>query len=139
VIDRINGVDPKDAQFVSTFPLAAAQLPPPGSKAGFEVLGPDLIQFGSDRFLPSGEHIRAVIDEVNSLFDDLEWTQLAAKIFSGTAATWLGLNCRWSTANTLLVGAGRTSSGCQIRLRGALSKNEDSIVSAGFLMVTIAG
>jgi predicted TIM-barrel fold metal-dependent hydrolase len=94
VIDRINGVDPKDSQF--RFDISFG--PPPSYrhhvlKQALEVLGPDLIQVGSDRFLPcSGEHIRAAIDEVNSLFDDLGLDSAdRQKIFSATAAAWLRL------------------------------------------------
>jgi predicted TIM-barrel fold metal-dependent hydrolase len=94
LIDRINGVDPKESQF--RFDVSFG--PPPSYrhqvlKQALAVLGPDLIQFGSDRFLPCiGEHIRAAIDEVNSLFDDLGVDSATRqKVFSGTASAWLRL------------------------------------------------
>jgi predicted TIM-barrel fold metal-dependent hydrolase len=94
LIDRINGVNPADSQF--RFDISFG--PPPVYRAqafrnAFEVLGADLIQFGSDRFLPcSGEHIRRAIDEVTELFDELSIDAVdRQKVMSGTASTWLGL------------------------------------------------
>jgi predicted TIM-barrel fold metal-dependent hydrolase len=94
VIDRILGVDPARSQF--HFDISFG--PPPVyrhevlSKA-LEVLGPELMQFGSDRFLPcSGSHIRAAIDEVETLLNDLQVGPAGRQaIFAGSAAAWLGL------------------------------------------------
>jgi len=95
VIDRINGVKPAESQF--RFDISFG--PPPVYrhsvlKKALDVLGPDLLQFGSDRFFPcKGEHIRGALEEVNQLLDDLEVDSTARqKILSGTAASWLGLN-----------------------------------------------
>ena len=42
-------------------------------RRALDVLGPRLIQFGSDRFFPcSGRHLRVLIDEVLRLLDELE-------------------------------------------------------------------
>jgi uncharacterized protein len=94
LIDRINGVDPADSQF--RFDISFG--PPPVYRSqvfrnAFEVLGADLLQFGSDRFLPCpGEHIRAAIDEVTALFDEISVDDGARnKVMSGTAASWLRL------------------------------------------------
>ena len=94
LIDRINGVDPAESQF--RFDISFG--PPPVYRAqvfrnALEVLGADLIQFGSDRFLPcSGQHIRDAIDEVAGLFDELSVDVGARqKVMSGTAASWLRL------------------------------------------------
>lgn len=58
------------------------------------VLGPDLLQFGSDRFLPcSGAHIAENIHEVSVLLDKLDIDPKAReRIMYGTAAAWLGLS-----------------------------------------------
>lgn len=95
VIDLINGVHPDDSQF--RFDISFG--PPPAyrrevlSKA-LAVLGPGLIQFGSDRFFPcEGAHIRVLIDEVLALLDDLEVGPTDRdRIMGGTAAAWLGLD-----------------------------------------------
>ena len=59
-----------------------------------EVLGPELLQFGSDCFLPcSGRHIAERIGWVTDLLDELEVDAAAReRIWSGTAAAWLGLD-----------------------------------------------
>jgi uncharacterized protein len=94
VIDLINGVHPHESQF--RFDISFG--PPPAYRLevlrkALAVLGPDLIQFGSDRFFPcSGGHIRVLVDEVLTLLDQLEVTPADRdKIMSGTAAAWLGL------------------------------------------------
>jgi predicted TIM-barrel fold metal-dependent hydrolase len=99
LIDRINGIEPAACQF--RFDISFG--PPPVYRQtalgrALAVLGPDLIQFGSDRFLPcSGEHIREMIVEVNRLLEELEVnTEDRQKIMAGTAATWLGLEKRLS-------------------------------------------
>ena len=94
VIDLINGVAPDDSQF--RFDISFG--PPPVYRhqvlqRALAVLGPDLLQFGSDRFLPcSGSHIKTAIDEVEALFAELNVDAAARqRIMGGTAAIWLGL------------------------------------------------
>lgn len=96
IIDLINGVHPDDSQF--RFDISFG--PPPVYRRevlakALAVLGPGLIQFGSDRFFPcSGGHIRVLIDEVLDLLDELEVSREARdRIMWGTAAAWLGLPC----------------------------------------------
>lgn len=95
VIDLINGVHPDDSQF--RFDISFG--PPPVYRRevlakALAVLGPGLIQFGSDRFFPcSGEHIRVLVDEVLELLDELEiGPEARDRIMWGTAAAWLGLS-----------------------------------------------
>lgn len=95
VIDLINGIPPDDCQI--RFDISFG--PPPVYRhevlrRALAVLGPGLLQFGSDRFLPcSGSHIKAAIDEVSELFDELEVdNQARQRIMGGTAAKWLGLS-----------------------------------------------
>ena len=94
LIDRINGVPPAESQF--RFDLSFG--PPPVYRLevirrALAVLGPELLQFGSDRFLPcSGEHIRSARAELDSLLDQLQVSSEArTQIMSGTAAAWLNL------------------------------------------------
>lgn len=95
VIDLINGVHPDDSQF--RFDISFG--PPPVYRRevlakALAVLGPGLIQFGSDRFFPcSGAHIRVLVDEVLDLLDQLEiGPEARDRIMWGTAAAWLGLS-----------------------------------------------
>ncbi len=95
LIDRINGVPENDCAF--RFDLSFG--PPPAyrhevlSKA-LEVLGPGLLQFGSDCFLPcAGTEIaerRGWLHDLLVEFD-LDAAELE-RIWSGTAAAWLGLD-----------------------------------------------
>lgn len=94
VIDLINGVPPDESQF--RFDISFG--PPPVYRRevlhkALDVLTPRLIQFGSDRFFPcSGAHIRAMIDEVYRLLDELEVDKAGReRIMGGTAAAWLRL------------------------------------------------
>jgi uncharacterized protein len=94
VIDLINGVRPDESQF--RFDISFG--PPPVYRQevlhkALDVLGPGLLQFGSDRFLPcSGQHIRDAINEVEALLDELEVdTPGRERILGGTAAAWLGI------------------------------------------------
>jgi len=70
--------------------------PPPYRKEALgralEVLGADLLQFGSDCFLPcSGAEIAERMGWVHDLLDGLEVDADArARIWGGTAAAWLG-------------------------------------------------
>lgn len=94
IIDLINGISPQDSQF--RFDISFG---PPRSYRhevfgrALEVLGPDMLQFGSDRFLPcSSEEVKTAIEEVNELLDDLEVDATSRKsIFSSTALNWLRL------------------------------------------------
>lgn len=94
LIDLINGVPADECQF--RFDVSFG--PPPiyrreAFRRALDVLGPGLIQFGSDRFFPcSGDHIRVLVDEVTDLLDELGVSpEDRARIMGGTAAAWLGL------------------------------------------------
>lgn len=95
LIDLINGVAPEASQIRFDFSFGA---PPIYRKQMLEralaVLGPGLLQFGSDRFLPcDGGHIRSMVDEVEALFDDLGVSKSdREQIFCGTASAWLGIS-----------------------------------------------
>jgi hypothetical protein len=94
VIDRINGVAPEAAAF--RFDISFG--PPPSYRLevlrrAIDVLGPELLQFGSDCFLPcSGAQLAERRLWVVDLLDRLE-VRAAARdsIFRGTAAAWLRL------------------------------------------------
>ena len=95
VIDRIHGVDPAESQF--RFDISFG--PPPVYREevfrrALDVIGPRSMQFGSDRFLPcSGAHIRAAINEVTELFDQLGVGELEREdIMWRTASDWLRLD-----------------------------------------------
>ena len=94
LIDLVNGVPPEHCQFRFDFSFGA---PPVYRKAVLEralaVLGPRLLQFGSDRFFPcGGDHIRSMIDEVTVLFDELNVARDDRdQIMGRTACSWLGL------------------------------------------------
>lgn len=95
LIDLLNGVPPGESQF--RFDISFG--PPPVYRyevleRALAVLGPDLLQFGSDQFLPcSGAHIKAKITEVAALADALHLDPAARqRIMGGTAAAWLGLS-----------------------------------------------
>jgi uncharacterized protein len=93
LIDLINGVPPDNSQFRFDISFGA----PPAyrldvlSKA-IAVLTPELLQFGSDVFLPCpGELIKNRIDDVITLLDHLDVdTRGRERIMGGTAAAWLG-------------------------------------------------
>lgn len=94
LIDLIHGV-PADA---CAFRFDISFGPPPPYRLevlrrSLEVLGPELLQYGSDCFLPcSGRQIAERHGWVVDLFDQLELDVAARdRIFSGTAAAWLGL------------------------------------------------
>jgi predicted TIM-barrel fold metal-dependent hydrolase len=95
LIDLLNGMKPEVCQI--RFDLSFG--PPPiyrreALERALAVLGPGLLQFGSDRFLPcSGDHIRSAIDEVRQLLADLNVDEAGQRYVMGeTAARWLGLN-----------------------------------------------
>lgn len=94
VIDRIHGVPPADIKF--RFDISFGPPPPYRREAlvkALEVLGPDLLQFGSDCVLPCpGGHFAERRRRFSEMLDELEVTPEARQsIWGETAATWLGL------------------------------------------------
>ncbi len=94
LIDRINGVPADQCQI--RFDLSFG--PPPAYRTevigrALEILGPELLQFGSDRFFPcSGDHIAAGFAEFSAVLDGLGTDAVAReRMLYGTAANWLGL------------------------------------------------
>lgn len=109
LIDRINGVDPDHAAF--RFDISFGPPPPYRLEVlsrALEVLGPELLQFGSDCFLPCpGREIAERRRWVEDLLEQLSVTgEDRQRIFSGTAAAWL------RPRTTLFGGARRMSSVC---------------------------
>lgn len=95
LIDRIHRVRPADA----VFRLDISFGPPPPYRRealsrALEVLGPEALQFGSDCCLPCpGEDLLRRRRWVEDLMDELGWSAaVRQQVFSGTAATWLGLD-----------------------------------------------
>lgn len=94
LIDRIHGVPPDEAKFRFDISFGA---PPPYRRdvlaKALEVLGPELLQFGSDCFFPcSGREIAERRGWVRDLLDELDVDSRAReRICCGTAAAWLGL------------------------------------------------
>lgn len=92
VIDRINGVAPDDCAF--RFDISFGPPPPYRREAlerALQVLGAELLQFGSDCFLPcSGKTIAERRGWVETLLDEIGVDAPAReRIWSGTAAAWL--------------------------------------------------
>lgn len=94
LIDRINGVPEAEVAFRFDLSFGA----PPVYRLemlqrALLVLGPGLLQFGSDCFLPCpGAQLRERRRWLEELLDELEVDASARQqIFSGTAASWLGL------------------------------------------------
>lgn len=92
LIDRINGVPPEQCHFrfdisFGSPPIYRANV----LRAALDVLGPELIQFGSDRFLPcSAEDLRHSIDVVDDLLSELNVEQAHRRmIMHETAQSWL--------------------------------------------------
>ncbi len=95
VIDLVNGVPPDQAAF--RFDLSMGPPPPyrlEVLRRALEVLGPGLLQFGSDCFLPCpGREIAERHGWVVDLMDQLELgPDVRERIWSGTASAWLGLS-----------------------------------------------
>lgn len=93
LIDRIHGVP--DAQAAFRFDLSFGPPPPYRRQVlqlALEVLGPGLLQFGSDCFLPCpGAQLRERRGWLEDLLNELEVSaDDQNRIFSGTAADWLG-------------------------------------------------
>lgn len=94
LIDRINGVPPDDCAF--RFDISFGPPPPYRRQAlerALEVLGAELLQFGSDCFLPcSGREIAQRRGWVQALLDEIGVEpETRERIWSGTAAAWLGV------------------------------------------------
>jgi predicted TIM-barrel fold metal-dependent hydrolase len=94
LIDLINGVPPDESAF--RFDISFGPPPVyrrPVLRKALAVLGPQLLQFGSDRFLPcAGAHIRVAVEEVRALFDELNLgASDRERIMGGTAARWLDI------------------------------------------------
>jgi predicted TIM-barrel fold metal-dependent hydrolase len=94
LIDRIHGVP--EAQAVFRFDLSFGPPPPyrlEVLRRALEVLGPGLLQFGSDCFLPCpGAQLAERRRWLAELLDELALDAASqARIWSGTAAAWLGL------------------------------------------------
>ena len=92
VIDRIHGVPAERSQF--RFDISFGPPPPYRYEVlerALEVLGPGLLQFGSDCFLPCpGREIAERRGWVDELLDALEVDAATrAQIMGGTAAAWL--------------------------------------------------
>jgi len=97
LIDRIHGVAADAAMF--RFDISFGPPPPYRREVlarALEVLGAEMLQFGSDCFLPCpGSHIAERMRWVVDLLDGLGVEPSArARIWSGTAAAWLGLDDR---------------------------------------------
>jgi predicted TIM-barrel fold metal-dependent hydrolase len=93
LIDRIHGVAAAEAMF--RFDISFGPPPPYRREAlgrALDVLGPALLQFGSDCFLPcSGTHIAERMGWVERLLDELEVdAEGRRQIWGGTASAWLG-------------------------------------------------
>lgn len=92
IIDRINGVPADDCQFRFDLSFGA---PPAFREQMIEralaTLSADLLQFGSDRFLPcDASSVASAIDDVVKLLDGVAATPAAReRIFAGTALAWL--------------------------------------------------
>jgi predicted TIM-barrel fold metal-dependent hydrolase len=94
LIDLIHGVPADQTMF--RFDISFGPPPPYRREAlgrALEVLGPGLLQFGSDCFLPcSGAQIAERMGWVRQLLDELEVDAAGRRrIWGGTAAAWLGL------------------------------------------------
>jgi len=94
VIDLINGVGADEAVFRFDVSFGA----PPVYREdvlrkALACLTADLLQFGSDRFLPcGGDHIAAAVNDMRELGDRLGVGDDAwRRLMGGTAAAWLGL------------------------------------------------
>ncbi|RZJ07354.1 MAG: amidohydrolase [Rubrivivax sp.] len=113
LIDRIHGVP--DAHAAFRFDLSFGPPPPYRKQVlqlALEILGPGLLQFGSDCFLPcSGKQLRERRGWLEDLLNELQVDADAQnKIFSGTAADWLGPP--FSKHAPFKLGSGRWSPVC---------------------------
>ena len=97
LIDLINGVPPDESQF--RFDISFGAPPVYRNEClrkALAILTPDLLQFGSDRFLPcTGAHIAAAIAETRECLQALDVSpSQMERIMSGTASAWLGVSPR---------------------------------------------
>jgi uncharacterized protein len=95
LIDLINGIAPNDSQFRFDISFGAPPIYRLETlRKAIAVLTPELLQFGSDVFLPcSGELIKNKIDEVSKLLEQLNIDKHSReRIMGGTAAAWLGVS-----------------------------------------------
>ncbi len=124
LIDRIHGVP--DAQAAFRFDLSFGPPPPyrlEVLRRALEVLGPGLLQYASDCFLPcSGAEIRERKGWLADLLDKLGLDGPARDaIWSGTAAAWLGRKVPSvrlaSTAASQLCSAQGTDEGAPLSLK----------------------
>lgn len=96
LIDLINGVPAHQAMF--RFDLSFGPPPPyrlEVLRRALEVLGPGLLQYGSDCFLPCpGDEIANRRRVLQALLDELQADELTQRsIWCDTAAAWLGMSC----------------------------------------------
>ena len=92
LIDRIHGVPDDDVFF--RFDLSFGAPPPyrlPMLRRALEVLGPGLLHFGSDCFLPcDAADLRARQHDLETLMDDLSLDAASrARLWGGSARAWL--------------------------------------------------
>ena len=95
LIDRINGVPDNECAF--RFDLSFGAPPPYRHDVlakALEVLGPGLLQFGSDCFLPCpGREIAERRGWLEALLADFDLDDAAReRLWCGTAAAWLGID-----------------------------------------------
>ncbi|WP_375184476.1 amidohydrolase family protein [Aquabacterium sp.] len=118
LIDLINGVPPDQVAF--RFDISFGPPPPyrlEVLRRAIDVLGPGLLQFGSDCFLPcSGGHLAERRQWVVDLMSALQLDEPAReRIWSGTAAAWLGRHCPTPRGPN---GQPRTRATSSVRLTG---------------------
>jgi uncharacterized protein len=123
LIDRILGVAADASMF--RFDISFGPPPPYRKEAlgrALEVLGAELLQFGSDCFLPcSGAEIAERMGWVHALLDELDVdADSRRRIWGGTAAAWLGRDdasaARPASERSPVVRSG-DGSGSPLRLR----------------------
>jgi predicted TIM-barrel fold metal-dependent hydrolase len=114
LIDRIHGVPEDECAF--RFDLSFGPPPPYRHDVlakALEVLGPGLLQFGSDCFLPCPGH--EIAERRGWLRDLLAEFDLDAatleRIWSGTAAAWLGIDAGAVPARLPAAGGARSRGG----------------------------
>lgn len=95
LIDLINGIAPEASQFRFDFSFGA---PPVYRKVVLDralaVLGPRLIQFGSDRFMPcTADELSRAVAEARALLAELHIPDEDQQhLMGGTAMAWLGIS-----------------------------------------------
>jgi predicted TIM-barrel fold metal-dependent hydrolase len=119
LIDRILGVAADESMF--RFDISFGPPPPYRKEAlgrALEVLGAELLQFGSDCFLPcSGAEIAERMGWVHALLDELDvGAEARERVWGGTAAAWLG-RADASAAVRATSAAATSDAGTPLRLR----------------------